>query len=106
MISDETRARDVSGFGFRVHNSQLETRNSKPLYERGTFRVPDSGFRVHSQLATRNSKPWYEGQVVVEYFILFTVVSLLTLIGFTTFHNDLKKSLVGFVDAAANKITN
>ena len=68
--------------------------------------MPDRKRRVSWSLATGHWSLVSKGQVVVEYFILFTVVSLLTLIGFTTFHNDLKKSLVGFVDAAAAKITN
>lgn len=46
------------------------------------------------------------GQVVAEYFILFAVVALLTLIGFTAFDDDVKTSLEGFVNAAANAIAN
>lgn len=46
------------------------------------------------------------GQVVAEYFILFAVVAVLTLIGFTAFDDDIKTSLEGFVNAAANAIAN
>ena len=44
------------------------------------------------------------GQVVAEYFILFAIVALLTLVGFTRFDDDLKTSLERFVNAAAAKI--
>ena len=69
------------------------------------FRIADCGlFTPHSALRTPQCS--HGGQVVVEYFILFAVVALLTLIGFTTFDDDVKRSLEGFVDAAANAIAN
>jgi len=45
-------------------------------------------------------------QVTLEYFILFAVVALVTVIGLTTFDDDIRTSLEGFVNAAANKIAN
>jgi Flp pilus assembly pilin Flp len=45
------------------------------------------------------------GQVTIEYFLLLTVVALLTLIGFARFDDDVRASLQGFFNDAAAKIT-
>ena len=47
-----------------------------------------------------------QGQVTIEYFILFVIVAMLTLIGFTSLNGDIRTSLKGFVNAAAAKIAN
>lgn len=47
-----------------------------------------------------------QGQVTIEYFILFVIVAMLTLIGLTSFDGDIRTSLQGFVDAAAANIAN
>ncbi len=44
------------------------------------------------------------GQVVLEYFILFTVVALLTVIGLTRVDDDVRDSLQGFFDSATHRI--
>jgi len=46
------------------------------------------------------------GQVVLEYFLVFAVVALLTLIGLTSFDDDIRNALGEFFNAAANKIAN
>ena len=45
------------------------------------------------------------GQVTIEYFLLFTVVALLTVIGFTKFDVNLQAILENFVNAAASRFT-
>jgi len=47
-----------------------------------------------------------QGQVTVEYFILFAIVAVLTLIGLSTFDNNVENSVQEFFDAAAAKIAN
>lgn len=47
-----------------------------------------------------------QGQVTVEYFILFTIVALVTLIGLATFDKSLDNIVRGFFNAAAAKIAN
>lgn len=44
------------------------------------------------------------GQVTLEFFILFAVVALVTVIGLTAFHVDIRKVLEGFFNAAANRM--
>ena len=45
------------------------------------------------------------GQATLEYFILFAVIALATVVGLgTTFHTDIKTALQGMVDVAARKI--
>ena len=46
----------------------------------------------------------FKGQVTLEYFMLFAVVAILTLIGFTSFDQGIRTSLQGFVNAAAAKL--
>ena len=69
------------------------------------FRISDFGL-FNPKFAIRNSQCSHGGQVVMEYFILFAVVGLLTLIGLTTFDDDIKTNLERFVNAAAAKIAN
>ena len=46
------------------------------------------------------------GQATLEYFILFAVIALATVVGLgTTFHADIKTALQDMVDVAARKIT-
>ena len=45
-----------------------------------------------------------EGQVTIEYFILFAVVALLTLAGLTTVDDQVRTRLERFFRAAANDI--
>ena len=45
------------------------------------------------------------GQATLEYFILFAVIALATVVGLgTTFHTDIKTALQVMVDVAARKI--
>lgn len=44
------------------------------------------------------------GQVTLEYFILFAALALLTVIGVTTFHTDVKNAVQGFFNAAATEM--
>ncbi len=44
------------------------------------------------------------GQVTLEYFILFAALALLTVIGVTTFHTDVKNAVQGFFNAAAKEM--
>lgn len=46
-----------------------------------------------------------KGQVIIEYFILFAVVAVLTVLGLTQFDDDLKTTLQDFYDAAATNIS-
>ena len=46
------------------------------------------------------------GQVVLEYFILFAVVALLTLVTLSRFDDDVRQSVTGFFATAANKMAN
>ena len=45
-----------------------------------------------------------QGQVTLEYFILFAVMALLTLVGVSTFGNDIRDSLQRFFDHATAQI--
>lgn len=45
------------------------------------------------------------GQVVLEYLLLFAAVALVTVLGMTSFDNDIRTNLQGFFHAAANDIT-
>ena len=45
------------------------------------------------------------GQIVVEYFILFAAVALVTMIGLTRFDDDVKAALANFFQTAADKVT-
>ena len=47
-----------------------------------------------------------KGQVTVEYFIVFTVIALVTLIGLATFDNTVNDIVRDFFNAAAAKIAN
>lgn len=44
------------------------------------------------------------GQVVLEYFLLFAVIIVLTLVGLTTLDDDAATSLQGFFQSAAEKM--
>ena len=46
------------------------------------------------------------GQVTLEFFILFAVVALLTVIGLTTFNVDIRTALEELFNAAAREIAN
>ena len=54
--------------------------------------------KTHSQLQS--------GQVVLEYFILFAVVALLTLVALSNFDENVRQSVAGFFATAANKMAN
>ena len=41
------------------------------------------------------------GQIVMEYFILFAMIALLTLIAFSVLDNQVRTGLQGFVNEAA-----
>ena len=45
------------------------------------------------------------GQVTLEYFLLFTVVALVTLLGFTTFDESVRKTCEDFFNAMAADLT-
>ena len=45
-----------------------------------------------------------QGQIVLEYFLLFAIVALLTIIGLTTFHEQVTDAWQTFFNAAANKM--
>ncbi|MBI3319023.1 MAG: hypothetical protein HYZ89_00320 [Candidatus Omnitrophica bacterium] len=47
---------------------------------------------------------WLDGQVTIEYFILFAVMAMLTIVGLTSFQGGIKTSFQGFVNAAAEKL--
>ena len=47
-----------------------------------------------------------QGQVTVEYFILFAVVAAVTLIGLSTFDDQVKDTMKELAHAAANNIAN
>ena len=75
------------------------------------YRVTQTQARMVARISRMSGHPrsdrWpsaVRGQVVAEYFILFAVVAMLTLVGFTAFDDDIKRSLEGFLDAAAAKI--
>lgn len=44
------------------------------------------------------------GQVTLEYFILFSVVAMLVIVGFGAFGGGIRNTLEGFVNAAARGI--
>lgn len=44
------------------------------------------------------------GQSTIEYFLLFTVMAMLTILGFTTFDNQVRTLLVNFFQSAATKV--
>ena len=44
------------------------------------------------------------GQVTVEYFILFAIVAEVTLLGLTTFDEDVRKTCTDFFNAAATDV--
>ena len=48
------------------------------------------------------------GQVVLEYFILFVVIALLTIVGLAkvTLPGQVQQSLTGFFNTAAQKVAN
>ena len=45
------------------------------------------------------------GQVTIEYFILFTIVALLTVAGLTTFDDDVRQHMQELFTTAKNAIT-
>jgi len=47
-----------------------------------------------------------EGQVTLEYFILFAATAALTVVGFQMFGADVSGALQEFMNAAASKIAN
>jgi hypothetical protein len=52
------------------------------------------------------SAPREQGQVTLEYFILFTAIALVTLVGVATFDDTLNDLARDFFNAAAAKIAN
>ena len=46
------------------------------------------------------------GQVTLEYFLLFAIVAMATLLGFTTFDENVRKTCEDFFNAAAADLTN
>ena len=45
------------------------------------------------------------GQVTLEYFVLFAAIAAITIITLTNFDNTIKSSFQGFLNAAAAKIS-
>ena len=45
------------------------------------------------------------GQILLEYFVLFAVVAMLTIIGLTRFDDEIRASLNRFIQAATNALT-
>lgn len=44
------------------------------------------------------------GQIMLEYLIAFAVVGLLTIIGFTSYHDDVRKIVQGFFGGTADYV--
>lgn len=47
-----------------------------------------------------------KGQVVIEYFILFAAIAVITIVSLTQFDDEIKNTVQGFFNAAANDIAN
>ena len=64
--------------------------------------------RCQAPLGRKVSDTFLGGQVVLEYFIIFAAVALLTLIGLSTvrFDDNVRESVEGFVTTAANRMAN
>ena len=45
------------------------------------------------------------GQVVLEYFVIFTLLAMVTLIGLTRFDDDIKANLEGYFRAAVASLS-
>ena len=56
----------------------------------------------------KTRRQWESGQVVLEYFILFTVIALLTIVGLAnvTLDSQARNSLTSFFNTAAAKVAN
>ena len=54
--------------------------------------------------APRNDRE--RGQAILEYFVLFALMAMVTLIGVTTFDKDMSNSLLGWFQTASNHMVN
>jgi len=45
-----------------------------------------------------------KGQIVLEYFLIFALVALLTIVGLTTYHQQVADAWKNFFTAAAQKM--
>ncbi|MDD5292669.1 MAG: hypothetical protein PHY46_05785 [Candidatus Omnitrophica bacterium] len=65
-----------------------------------------SGYNLLSQAISNslNSLIIHRGQVTIEYFILFTVIAALTVIGLSTFFPQIKQTFWNMQDAAVEAI--